>query len=575
MPNDPDIVQIKVDGREIPDEVHRDLAFVRVEQSVTLPDRLDIQFYDPLFVHLDRRIFKVGSEIEISFRSQGRLTSVTEGFVTSVSAEAGRDTVDRLTVTGFDASFKLTLEPHSQTFQKQAAHDIAKKIAGAHRLSAKVQSVPFTYDYMLQHNETDYDFLQRLADQVGYRFWVTGDELYFQEGPQTNQTARLRMGEELVKISMRMSAAARADSAEATFWDVKQKKVIKTKVSNPGSATYAESNLLRQVENDASKAFKKVTTTTGHFTASGQPEAEAFAEGRLRSSSAGQVILKGEAIGSPKIKAGSKVNISGAGDTVSGTYLLTSVEHVYGANVTYVTRFTSGEREPAGLVDLLGGRRNPRSASNSPWGQMSSARVTNVSDPEDLGRIKVAFPTLEKEEESDWVRVLSPGAGKSYGLQLFPEVGDEVLVGFEFGDPRRPVVLGGLWNGKDNPADKVTDFFKSGKVVKRSWTSRTGHSIELHDGSSAADQKIVIANGKSKATIILTDKGIDLKTTGADDKVTVDSAGDVDVKSKKNIEVTGQKVTVEGKAGLELKGPKITIQATGNVVVKGAAIQLN
>ncbi len=575
MPGNPDVVQIKLDKRVLPENVLDDLAFVRVEQSVTLPDRFEIQIYDPLFVHFDQDLFKVGADVEVAFRGGGKLVTVTKGYVTSVLAEAGNDTVDRMVVSGFDASFKLTLEPRSRTFLKQSASDIASKIAGEHGLSAKVQSTPFKFEHVLQYNETDYEFLQRMADQVGFRAWVIEDDLYFRAMPEGKVTTQLDMGDDLIKLSLRMSAADRADSADVSFWDVKQKQVITSSVKSPGKATYVNGALTKSVEDGAVGAFKKTALRTGHVPVESNDQAKALAEGRIRTASASQVVLKGEAIGSPQIVAGSKVKITGAGRTASGEYLLTSVEHVYGGGTPYKTRFTSGEREPSGLVDLLGGAHQPRGNGYSPWGQVSSAIVTNLNDPEKLGRIKVKFGTMEKEEESDWARLLAPGAGIESGLQIMPEVGDEVLVGFEYGDPRRPIVMGGLWNGKDKPPEDVDAFFKSGKVVKRTWRSRTGHAIELHDGSGDPDQKIVISHGKSKATLTFTDKGIELKTTGSDDKVSVDSAGDVEIKSKKDVSVKGQKVTVEGSAGLELKGAKIDIKASGNVTIKGAVIQLN
>ncbi len=575
MPGNPDIVQIKAKNSPVSAELMDALAFVRVEQSVTLADRFDLHFHDPHFALLDDNPFGIGTEVEVLFRDSGSMVTVTKGYVTSVTSEAGQDALEQLVVSGFDASFKLTLEPKSRTFLKQDAKQIAGQVAKDHGLRAQADSPGFKYEHLLQHNETDYEFLQRLADECGFRFWVTESELHFKSVPSSSVGARLKMYEDLRKISLRMSASNRADSAEASFWDEKQKQVIPASATTPGAATYVDKKLLDQVEKGAGKAFQKTKLVSGHVPVDEKLKADALANASLRYASAGQVILKGEAVGSPKIAAGSKVNISGAGKTIAGDFLVTSAEHVYGANVTYLTRFTAGEREPAGLVDLLGGSRPSHGDSYTPWGQILSAIVTNVEDPENYGRVKVKFGTLGKQEESDWARVLAQGAGNGTGFQVMPEVNDEVLVGFEYGDPRRPVVLGGLWNGKDKPPDDAKTFFKSGKVIKRTWKTSKGNSIEFHDGSGAKDQKIVITDGGSKATISMTESGIELKTPSSKQSVSVDSAGDVEVTSKKSVSVKGQKVTVEGSTGLELKGAKIDIKASGNVTVKGAMIQLN
>ena len=78
--------------------------------------------------------------------------------------------------------------------------------------------------------------------------------------------------------------------------------------------------------------------------------------------------------------------------------------------------------------------------------------VTTNDDPDKLGRVKLMFPWLSDDYESDWARLVQLGAGPDSGAVFLPEVNDEVLVAFEFGDVRRPYVLGGLFNGRTSRA---------------------------------------------------------------------------------------------------------------------------
>src|SRR5690606_2660957 len=84
-------------------------------------------------------------------------------------------------------------------------------------------------------------------------------------------------------------------------------------------------------------------------------------------------------------------------------------------------------------------------------------------DKNNLGRIKVRYPWMDDTQESDWLPVVSPGAGKERGLYAVPEVHDQVLVAFGYGDPNRGYVLGALWSKDDKPPsdDPALRVFKS------------------------------------------------------------------------------------------------------------------
>jgi hypothetical protein len=93
---------------------------------------------------------------------------------------------------------------------------------------------------------------------------------------------------------------------------------------------------------------------------------------------------------------------------------------------------------------------------------VAPAQVTSVDDPEGLGRIKVKFPWLRQHDEADvWARVSLPVGGKTTGFWALPEIDDEVLVAFEFGELNRPVVIGSLWNGSDRPPDTTSNSLTS------------------------------------------------------------------------------------------------------------------
>ena len=144
---------------------------------------------------------------------------------------------------------------------------------------------------------------------------------------------------------------------------------------------------------------------------------------------------------------------------------------------------------------------------------------------------------------------------------ILPEVGDEVLVGFDQGDFDSPYVLGGLYNGKDEPAPSPYELVdrNSGQVVARRLVSRTGHRLELVEAAGKQDV-VRLVTGDDKYSLELDKKGT---------KVTVHSDGTVLIEGN-------QGVTIDAKTGpLEFKGGTVSIKATGSLKVEGATVAVS
>ena len=183
------------------------------------------------------------------------------------------------------------------------------------------------------------------------------------------------------------------------------------------------------------------------------------------------------------------------------------------------------------------------------------ATVNDVNDPEEAGRVRLGYPWLDADYVSGWARTVQAGAGKERGATVLPEVGDEVLVVFEQGDFRRPYVLGGLYNGIDQPDPGPVPLVDSGSgaVNRRSIVSRRGHRFDLLD-----------QDGKSEGISISSKGGkvsLTLDATGT--KVTVHSDGSVLVEGTQGVVVDA------ASAKLELKGGEISLKATQGVTVDG------
>lgn len=188
--------------------------------------------------------------------------------------------------------------------------------------------------------------------------------------------------------------------------------------------------------------------------------------------------------------------------------------------------------------------------------------VTNNRDPENMHRVKVRFPWLNGDDESNWARVATPMAGDGRGLYFLPEVDDEVLLAFEHGCVEHPYVIGALWNGKDSAPEDNSD----GENNNRSIKSRSGHLIRLCDRSGQESIEIVDKTGNNKIVIA---------TSG--NKISIEAQGDIDITSQTGkLTLSAVGIDIKSQAGIQMQAnANIDVTATAQVNVKGVMVNVN
>jgi uncharacterized protein involved in type VI secretion and phage assembly len=183
------------------------------------------------------------------------------------------------------------------------------------------------------------------------------------------------------------------------------------------------------------------------------------------------------------------------------------------------------------------------------WYGVSPALVIDIKDPDNQGRVKVTLPwsiDCKGARYEGWARLATMQAGNNRGSWFIPDVDDEVLVAFEHGDPRRPYVLGALWNGRDTAPESMDG---SGRNFKKVLRSRNGVTVTLddHDGKeqlvleTPGGQKVTLKDGPGAVEVVDSNgNSIKLETSG----VTVTAAMKVTVKAAQ-VAVSAGMVTVD------------------------------
>lgn len=190
---------------------------------------------------------------------------------------------------------------------------------------------------------------------------------------------------------------------------------------------------------------------------------------------------------------------------------------------------------------------------------MAVALVTQNKDDEGLCRVKVSYPWHDKPRESYWARLAVQMAGNGRGTVFIPEVGDEVLVGFEREDLRFPYVLGALWNGKDKPPLANDDGNNDKRIVK----SRKHHYLLFDDGA----QGVVELAHENGAVVRFTDNEIELKDSQGN-QLKIEKSGAITLQATTQLKIKAATISIEATGTLELK-------ANATLTVRGALVNIN
>jgi len=168
------------------------------------------------------------------------------------------------------------------------------------------------------------------------------------------------------------------------------------------------------------------------------------------------------------------------------------------------------------------------------------AEVTDIQDPDSLARVKVKLLTVDGDGQAEiWARVAVPFAGASRGALLIPDVGDEVLVSFLAGDPRFPIVLGGLWNGGASPPEQ----FGGDRVDRWTITGKAGTRIAIVEESNGSPKIEFSTPGGVKGTLTDESGGSIKLEDAAGNSITIDSQG-IALQAASKVKITAGQVEV-------------------------------
>ena len=473
------------------------------------------------------------------------------GVVARVSAR--KDSLDggRLCVSGFSTTYLLENGENCHSWLDWTLADIVGELC--EKAGVKLLANPENRDpvgYVCQYNESDFDFIRRLAWKYKEWLYYDGTRLVFGK-PELPDAVGLEFERNLISFETGVQTLARPAKvfsyvskddhgmAEPTpdkpsGLDELGHKAFRASMElfREPALQYAHSRVHHMKEMELYvKKKQEVETAESHY---------------VECSTKGVWLSVGSVV---KLSCSFGKRIGSVANASMGEFLVIDVTHEVGDDRFYGNSF----RAIPSVARSLPVRDVGRSVAET-----QVARVIGNADPDGKGRVQVQMNWQTGNMRTGWIRVMTPDGGGSEnvptnrGFVFIPEVGDHVLVGFRHGDPNRPYIMGSLFNGRTGVGGFAENHLKSIRT-------RSGHVIELDDAPSSLG--ITIKDNKGNSVHI--DSAEDSIVVNAEKDITFNAAETFTVNAK-NMKLNVEENAIEnvGKDKVSTIGNKVSLEAT-------------
>lgn len=556
--------ELTADGRQITDDV---LA-VHLEQPCDNHHSLKVTIRhsgavraDSEFEDISTYTALVGKSITLKLTPIGQLVDASRklefiGVITTVELQQAFGEINVVNILAHSPTVALDSAPRSRVWEQAANasamvtailsdYPVSQGRIRADKIPAATGSLNTEIESRIQYNETDYRFIKRIASDVGCFAFYDGKMFHVDKAQSGNTNETLKWRETLGSFTVGLGTAPVKFSGQV--WDPVSKSPITGEVDR--SALRVATSDLSRASFTASEELYPTLGLAPAVKLASQAGVDQALTRRVEGSAGNMIACRGFSI-VPAVACGSRIRVEGLGD-LDGDYWIKSVTHIVDDGGKYHNNFDCTPTELA---------LPPQQPEDHPFRYIQTGVVTDNQDPENLGRIKVRLSWHRSDEETGYMRCMTFDGGKSRGWFALPEVGDEVLVAYERGNPDAPIVLGCMYNKKDTPPMGSSDCLASGAVTKKVLRTRLGNQILLVDEDGK--ESIAITQKDGTNTILLTMDG---------PAITIESSGDITLKGA-NITLESTSGDIELKSGSALKGSAqmdIEMKASGNFKSEG------
>ncbi len=391
----------------------------------------------------------LGEKIEISWQTNSKESNKFIGLLDGASVYFVRGN-RMLRLEGYSPSILMDAGPRFRVFTEQSLSDVVSKVFGEYSGFQINNEAKGQVEFIVQCQETDFRFLNRLADRFGMNFFYDGEKFHF------GDLKKVKSGTVDLKANELYSLEASVNLAPIDFeirgYNFKKDQIQK---ADPDEQAYDSNEPLVKAAIEKSDNYPKVRFGL-NYQISEETQLKAVGKQLATQQTNDLVSIRGRS-SDMKLDVGSKIKIFQKEESAlpgidSGSpFLITSVSHSLSGNDSYQNSFSAMPADHPFSVNVP----NTKPPICGPLG----AIVKDLNDTEGLGRVRVQFLHDENEALSPWIRVLTKHT--SYGGSFWlPHLEEKVMVFFEDFNPEKSAfVMGAFFTGNEKTNNNERGFF--------------------------------------------------------------------------------------------------------------------
>lgn len=515
-------------------------------------------------------LFIPGNDIEISAGNVDESTVIFSGIIVKHSIKMKQNKGSTLIIECKHRVCRLAVDRTNQYFYEQSDSEIIEQIlANAALENLEVESSAIVHPEIVQYNATDWDFCLLRAQVSGKLIILNADKSEVKQAKISNNViCALEFGATILEVDLSIDGRNQYKGIKSYSWNQATQEVIEKEASDPEFTS--PGNL---------DAASLSTTLNLSFLQQKHPtisedEAQQWSDASWLYSQINRVSGLIKCQGMSAVKAGDTVELVGLGERFNGSAFVTGVRHDFGASQAWQTSLQFGGVDWINVTQKVVDQPNAAGLIPGVNGLQIGIVVSN-DDPDSEGRIQVKMPLVSVDGDGTWARLATLDAGDDRGFYFYPEIGDEVVIGFFANDPRQAVVLGMLHSSaKSAPITPNNDNHEKGYVSREKMkmafddenldmtlSTPAGNSIRLTEKEGG-----IVIEDQSGSVIKFLDRDITIESAG---NLQLKAAQDITIEAGVNAEVSaGAEAKISGTSGCALESSAITD-------IKGSLVKIN